>query len=268
MTTQLTGASLNQVYSKDKPDGMKKKPLFNAPLNIMYIEDGFNIRDINQEHVDQLAEAYKAGDKVPAIIIRPTKQGLKIIDGHHRYLAATQAGLEVLTVDEFVGDEKAETAFMIKSSQGLNLQPMERAEAYQRLLNQGATESELPKLVGRSKTDVKRHLLILRASEPVKQALRDGRVGLKAVCEELTKHGLDGNDNLEEALENQQEGDKAITTTDMKKQKERKDEAAGVVKWKTADANKVMEILSGFDNDWLKEVSDELPELVDKYRNS
>lgn len=44
-------ATLNQHYSSKKTNTTVRKT-FMVPLNELYVEPGFNIRDIDQEHVE------------------------------------------------------------------------------------------------------------------------------------------------------------------------------------------------------------------------
>ena len=272
-----------------------------TPVSEMYVKEGFNIRDIDSEQVDSLAEPYKAGRKVPPIVVKIDTDGkLQVIDGHHRYLAAVSATLKTVNTDEFEGDSKEETAFMITSSQGRNLTPLQRAGAYERLIKDGATKTDIHKITGRSRTDIDRHLLLLEASTPVKKALQDGKVGLKAVVQEL-KRGEDAataSRHIMNAVK--AAGGHSVTTTGMNKynkslgikpeitpeeqalidaenEKKAADTMAAAVAvstaakeeaisgWTAKDTTDVMEILSGFEDSWLTSVNPELAKLVAKW---
>lgn len=296
----LTGKTLSQAVTKDKDAGIKKSVGFTAPLDKIYVEEGFNIRDLDEEHVASISESYAAGRKVPAIVVKVTEKGLKVIDGHHRYLAAVQAKLEDVNVDEFVGDALAETSFMITSSQGRNLTPLQRANAYQRMIKDGATKVDIHKQTGRSRTDIDRHLLLLEASTAVKKALADGKVGLKAVVSELkraVKEGgtaADGSKHIMGAI--RAANGHQVTTTGMNKynkslgiKEEVTEEEAALEKeekkvnkelsetksgtesnidgWTAKDTSDVMEIISGFGDEWLKSADAELVRLVNKWTN-
>jgi ParB family chromosome partitioning protein len=74
---------------------------------------------------------------------------VKVIDGHHRYhgaLAAIAMGHDIVRLEckDFVGSEADKIAFMVTSSQGLALTPLERGAAYHRLQNQGWSRQKLP----------------------------------------------------------------------------------------------------------------------------
>lgn len=300
-TTKVFKAnSLSQAVTKDKEVGVKKTIGFTAPLSTLYIKEGFNIRDIDTEQVASLVEAYKAGRKVPAITVKITDDGLQVIDGHHRYMSAVEAGIEDVNIDEFVGDEFEATAFMITSSQGRNLEPLERATAYQRMIDEGKTKMDIHVATGRSRSDIDRHLLLLEASTAVKKALKDGKVGLKAVVQELKRKDTTPADASRHIMKAVKAADgHTVTTSSLTKfnklagikdevsdeetklaKAEKKvaeevkdvigdapagDEAVNADNWSAKDTESVMEILSGFEESWLVSVNPELAKLVNKW---
>lgn len=152
-----------------------------AGLKEFYVEPGYNVRDIDQQHVEEFRDAFIAGEEVPAMIVQVTDQGLKIIDGHHRYygaVMATEAGHEVARLEckDAKGTEADRIALMVTSSQGRALLPLERAAAYQRLMNQGWTEAEVAKKVKRSVADVEHHIQLLECGDELIGMVRSGEV--------------------------------------------------------------------------------------------
>jgi ParB-like chromosome segregation protein Spo0J len=165
-------ASLSQFYNSKDKNGTETtvKKTFLVPLSELYVEPGFNVRDIDQAHVEEFRDAFIDGEYLPPLAVQVTEQGVKIIDGHHRYYGAklaTEAGHEIprLECKDFVGSEADRIAFMVTSSQGKPLAPLERAAAYQRLSNQGWESAEIAKKVKRSVADVEHHLALLEVGD-------------------------------------------------------------------------------------------------------
>ncbi len=231
----MKSTSISKAYNnKDERDelGIKVQKTYFVEMakNSIYIEDGFNVRDLDADHVASIAEAYEAGKYVPAIVVKPTPQGLKVIDGHHRFAAAVKAKVEAVEVKNFVGDESDELAFMITSSQGRNLSPIERAQAYQRLVGRGLSPVEISKLVGRSKSDVTNHLTLMTASPQIVEAVKSGQLGYAAAVEEINRNGFAGEEKIKKQLAT---GEKVTRTT-----------LAG---FKKSDHNTMMDILVEFE---------------------
>ena len=124
--------SLGQLYN-DKESGLTTRKTYNVPISSIYAEDGYNVRELNQAHVDEFRDAFIAGEYIPPLAVEVTERGVKVIDGHHRYhgaLAAIALGHDIVRLEckDFVGSEADKIAFMVTSSQGLALTPLELHE--------------------------------------------------------------------------------------------------------------------------------------------
>ncbi|ANR76980.1 DNA-binding protein [Kosakonia sacchari] len=189
-------SSLYQHYKKkgDNGTGIVVNRTFIVPISELYVEPGLNIRDVDLEHVNEFRDAFISGEYVPPLAVQVTEQGVKIIDGHHRYygaLAATAAGTEIARIEckDFVGSEADRIAFMITSSQGKALSPLERAAAYQRLVNQGRTPAEIAKMVKRSVADVDHHLQLLSCGDELIDMVKAGEVSASTAVALSREHG-------------------------------------------------------------------------------
>lgn len=189
-------SSLSQLYKSKDKNGTETtvKKTFLVPLAEIYVEPGFNVREIDQEHVEEFRDAFIAGEYVPPLAVQVTEKGVKIIDGHHRYYGAklaTEAGHEIprLECKDFIGTDADRIAFMVTSSQGKPLTPLERAAAYQRLINQGWEPAEIAKKVKRSVADVDHHLQLLACGDELIDMVRSGEVAATTAVALSREHG-------------------------------------------------------------------------------
>jgi len=189
-------SSLLSLYKAKEKNGTETtvKKTFLVPLAELYVEPGYNVREIDLEHVAEFRDAFIAGEFVPPLAVQVTEQGIKIIDGHHRYYGAkmaSEAGHEIprLECKDFSGSEADRIAFMVTSSQGKALSPLERAAAYQRLLNQGWTPAEIAKKVKRSLADVDQHLQLLECGESLIAMVKAGEVAPTTAVALSREHG-------------------------------------------------------------------------------
>ncbi len=189
-------SSLLSLYKGKEKNGteMSAKKTFLVPLAELYVEPGYNVREIDQAHVEEFRDAFIAGEFVPPLAVQVTDKGIKIIDGHHRYhgaVMATEAGHEIARLEckDFSGSEADRIAFMVTSSQGKALAPLERAAAYQRLINQGWTPAEVAKKVKRSAADVDQHLQLLDCSDGLIAMVKSGEVAPTTAVALSRHHG-------------------------------------------------------------------------------
>ncbi|MEN4610575.1 dATP/dGTP pyrophosphohydrolase domain-containing protein, partial [Pantoea agglomerans] len=171
----------------------------------LYVETNYNIRDIDQTHVEEFRDAFIAGEHVPPLAVKVTEKGIKIIDGHHRYYGAKlaqEAGYTLrLECKDFVGSEADSVAFMVTSSQGRALMPLERAAAYQRLVNQGLEPAEIAAKVKRSITDVEQHLQLLTVGEPLIEMVKSGEVAATTAVALQREHGVKASSVAQEQMQ-------------------------------------------------------------------
>jgi len=189
-------SSLLSLYKAKEKNGteMSAKKTFLVPLSELYIEPGYNVREIDQAHIEEFRDAYIAGEFLPPLAVQVTDKGIKIIDGHHRYhgaLLATESGTEIprLECKDFSGTEAERIAFMVTSSQGKPLTSLERAAAYQRLANQGWEPAEIAKRVKRSPSDVDHHLQLLTCGDELIEMVKSGSVAATTAVALTREHG-------------------------------------------------------------------------------
>lgn len=186
--------SLGQLYN-DKDAGLTTRKTYNVPLDKIYAEEGYNVRELNQPHVEEFRDAFIAGEYIPPLAVEVTERGVKVIDGHHRYygaLAAIEMGHDIVRLEckDFIGSEADKIAFMVTSSQGLALTPLERGAAYHRLQNQGWSPSEIAAKVKRSESDILQHLQIHECTPYIKKLVRDGSMNYAIAISISREHGV------------------------------------------------------------------------------
>lgn len=189
-------SSLLSLYKAKDKNGTETtvKKTFLVPLSELYVEPGYNVREIDEEHVAEFRDAFIAGEFIPPLAVQVTEHGVKVIDGHHRYYGAkmaTESGHEIARLEckDFSGSEADRIAFMVTSSQGKALSPLERAAAYQRLLNQGWTNAEIAKKVKRSTADVDQHLQLLECGDSLIEMVKAGEVAPTTAVALSREHG-------------------------------------------------------------------------------
>lgn len=187
--------TLSKLYDKKtkKDTGFTTRKTYLMSVDRLYVEPGYNVREIDQAHVEEFRDAYMAGEQVPALAVQVTEQGIKIIDGHHRYYGAKlaqEAGYDIrLECKDFVGSEADRIAFMVTSSQGRALEPLERAAAYQRLINQGWEPTQIAKKVKRSITDVENHLSLLTSGDELIALVKNKEIAATTAVALVREHG-------------------------------------------------------------------------------
>lgn len=199
--------NLAKIYdNKGKNDtNITTRKTYLLGVDELYVETGYNIREIDQTHVEEFRDAFIAGEHVPPLAVQVTPQGIKIIDGHHRYYGARlakEAGFDIrLECKDFIGNEADRIAFMVTSSQGRALEPLERAAAYQCMINQGWEPVEIAKKVKRSVADVDHHLALLTVGDGLIEMVKTGEVAATTAVAMVREHGVQASKVAQQQLE-------------------------------------------------------------------
>ena len=160
-----------------------KKEVVNAGPIMMKINDVEPNRDQPRKHFEEdalleLADSIKQFGILQPLIVQKRNDYYEIIAGERRWRAARQAGLEdipamVLEAEE---DEVMELA-LIENLQRQDLNPIEEAEGYERLMKQfGLTQEQVAKRVVKSRSAVANALRLLALPTEVRTMVSEGEI--------------------------------------------------------------------------------------------
>lgn len=136
-------------------------------------------QDFDPEELQALAESISVHGLIQPLTVRQLDSGYyQIIAGERRWRASRMAGLnEVPAVILEADDRKATELALIENLQRQDLNPVEEALGYQRLIQDfGLTQEDCSKQVGKSRSAVTNALRLLNLSDPVMELLRSGKI--------------------------------------------------------------------------------------------
>ena len=137
-------------------------------------------RHFDETDIAELAESIRAKGVLLPLIVRRDGGGYVLVAGERRWRAAQKAGLRELPVMvRDVSDKEAFEIALIENIQREDLNPVEEAEAYKRLIEEhGLTQEELAARVGKERSTVANALRLLRLPDAIKEAIVDGRLSM------------------------------------------------------------------------------------------
>ena len=134
--------------------------------------------DINEEQIAELADSIKKVGVLQPILVRAHGSGYQIIAGERRWRASRAAGLERVPVRVMaISDTEALALALIENLQRSDLNPVEEARGYRRLIaDYGMTQAELADRVSKSRSAVTNTLRLLDLPEDIQELLYQNRL--------------------------------------------------------------------------------------------
>ena len=138
-------------------------------------------QDFNQEHLQELAASIKVHGIIQPITVRKlSKNQYQLISGERRFQASKLAGLAMIPAYIRTADDQQMLEMaLIENIQRENLNPIEIALSYQRLITEiNLKQEELGDRVGKNRTTVTNYLRLLKLPPDIQAALRDNRISM------------------------------------------------------------------------------------------
>ena len=196
------------------------------------IPNRFQPREVFDERaLKELAASIKEHGVIQPIIVRQVNNKYEIIAGERRYKASALAGMtKIPAIVNNLDDKEAAKVALLENLQRKNLNPIEEARTYQKILElDQMTQDSLAKTMGKSQSAVANKIRLLSLSDEIQMALlkeeiseRHARALLNVEDHEKQKELLKRIINEKMSVRNLEEEIKKFNSTD-------KEENGGVV---------------------------------------
>ncbi|WP_128426928.1 ParB/RepB/Spo0J family partition protein [Gudongella oleilytica] len=132
----------------------------------------------DEDALNDLKASIKENGVIQPIILRRKDDRYEIIAGERRWRAAKAAGLErIPSIVREIDEETAAKISLIENVQRENLNPIEEAEAYKRLMNEySLKQEELAKAVGKSRSYISNSIRLLNLDERIIGYIYEGKL--------------------------------------------------------------------------------------------
>jgi len=135
-------------------------------------------KDFDDKALRELSASLRQSGVLQPVVVRRVGDGYQLIVGERRWRAAKLAGItRIPAVIREASDAQSLELALVENLLREDLNPMEEAEAYQRLLAEfGWTQEELAQRVARDRSSVANCLRLLKLPELIQADLRAGRL--------------------------------------------------------------------------------------------
>lgn len=135
-------------------------------------------KNFDEDSLQELADSIKQFGLLQPILVQDKKTYYEIVAGERRWRAAKIAGLkEVPVIVRKLSDQEIVEISLIENIQREDLNPIEEAQAYKRLLTEfNLKQDEVAERVSKSRTAVTNSMRLLKLCDKVQKMIVDGMI--------------------------------------------------------------------------------------------
>src|SRR5512141_2933021 len=156
----------------------QKSGVVRLPIESVHREVGQPRKAFDPAKLQELAESIKSQGLIQPILVRKNGEGYKLIAGERRWRAAQMAGLQdIPAIVREASDAEAFELALVENLQRADLNPVEEAEGYRRLVEEyRLTQEQVSQRVGKERSTVANALRLLGLPDEVKSLVADGNL--------------------------------------------------------------------------------------------
>jgi len=151
-----------------------------------------------EEALDELSRSIQSSGIVQPLVVRKVDGRYQLIAGERRWRAAQRAHMHsVPVVLRDVPEDLALEMTLVENLQREDLNPIEQAHAFQRLIDEfQLTQEQVAERTGKDRTTIANSIRLLKLENPIQELLEEGRLtagharALLAVDDSQTRLGL------------------------------------------------------------------------------
>jgi len=132
----------------------------------------------HEQALDELARSIKSSGIIQPLVVRPIGSRFQLIAGERRWRAAQRAGLsKVSAIVKQVADELALEMTLVENIQREDLNPIEAARAFERLMDEfHLTQDAVAERTGKDRATVANAVRLLKLDKPIQEWIEEGKL--------------------------------------------------------------------------------------------
>jgi len=132
----------------------------------------------HEQALDELARSIKSSGIIQPLVVRPIGSRFQLIAGERRWRAAQRAGLsKVSAIVKQVADELALEMTLVENIQREDLNPIEAARAFERLMDEfHLTQEAVAERTGKDRATVANAVRLLKLDKPIQEWIEEGKL--------------------------------------------------------------------------------------------
>ncbi len=178
MTRKALGRGLSALLSDSLPQGDE---LLEVDIDLIEPNPEQPRLNFDEKRLEELAQSIRSNGLVQPILLRRGVAGrYQIVAGERRWRAAQRAGLHrINAVIREIPDTRLLELALIENIQRQELNPIEEAQAYQKLMRDlGMTQDDIAQRVGKDRSSIANTLRLLKLPAKIQKMVEDGQLSM------------------------------------------------------------------------------------------
>src|SRR3954468_2864072 len=174
MTRKALGRGLSALLS-EPPKATSSEDFIEIDLDLIEPNPSQPRLRFDEAHLKELAQSITANGIVQPLLVRRIGNRYQLVAGERRWRAAQLAGIQkVPAVVRDIPDERLLELALIENIQRQELNPIEEALAYKRLIDSlGLTQEAVAQRVGRDRSFITNYLRLLRLPDDIQRMVEE-----------------------------------------------------------------------------------------------
>lgn len=174
------GALIPDTNNNEDKEIESKNIIKEININIIVPNRDQPRKDFDEEKLTSLSESIKENGIIQPIVVVKDKEFYKIVAGERRWRAAKMAGIKkVPIIEKKLNDKEVMELSLIENLQREDLNPIEEAEAYKKLIEEfNLTQEAISSKVGKSRPVIANSLRLLNLHDKVKQYIIESTISV------------------------------------------------------------------------------------------
>ena len=177
MSRKALGRGLSALFTQMQTI---ESDLIELDIDQLYPTETQPRKTFKEEKLDELAQSIKTNGIIQPIVARRDGDRFQIIAGERRWRAAQRAGLQrIPCLVREISDDNVLEISLIENIQREDLNPIEEATAYKRLIDKLAiSQEEVAKRVGKDRSSITNALRLLKLPIEIQQLVEEDKLSM------------------------------------------------------------------------------------------
>lgn len=169
MSRKALGRGLSALIGEETDTNKSNEGFFELDIDLIKSNPNQPRKNFPETELEELTQSIKANGIIQPILVRAEGKGYQIVAGERRWRAAQMAELDKIpVVVKEVSDDKLLEIALIENIQRQELNPIEEAKAYQKLIDDvGLTQEMIANRVGKSRVFITNYLRLLKLPDEI-----------------------------------------------------------------------------------------------------